>query len=101
MSEQHASKVPLIDLLNGVPEDSRMTWEYIGKSHGGVMPIGRMCHDAAAELASLQKRIEKLEGVLSMYANEDNWDSHDGYMYLKTMSHPWGDAVAILKASNG
>jgi hypothetical protein len=49
-----------------------------------------------AERDALRARVKILETVMERYANEDNWASHDGYMYLKTLSHPWSDARTIL-----
>ena len=57
-----------------------------------------LAYRAADELAAQTAAIEAAREVLSMYANKDNWASHDGYMYLKTLSHPWGDAVAAFAA---
>lgn len=45
--------------------------------------------EAVAELAEMR-------AALGIYANEENWASHDGYMYLKTLSHPWSNARSAL-----
>ena len=53
---------------------------------------------AAAEHAALVARVAELESVLGIYANPDNWKSINGVMSLQTLSHPWGDAEAALRA---
>ena len=62
----------------------------------GVSPGDNFPEQAAQELADMRAAIEAARVVLSMYANRDNWVSHDGFMYLKTLSHPWGDAAVAL-----
>ena len=59
---------------------------------------------AAAELAALRERLERIEqimpavrDVLQMYGNEENWKSVNGVMVLQTLSHPWGDAKEVLR----
>jgi hypothetical protein len=50
------------------------------------------------ELDAANKAVDHARIVLGIYANPDNWKSHDGYMYLSTMGHPWADARTWLTA---
>ena len=49
-------------------------------------------HDEAVTI------IEVIKATLGIYANPRNWESNDGYLYLKTYNHPWIDAEVTLKA---
>jgi len=54
--------------------------------------------DARAELDAKTKAVEEARVCLAIYGNPDNWKSHDGYLYLATMGHPWADARTWLTA---
>lgn len=54
------AQTPLIDLLRSVPADARMTYE-VSECHHHMIPVGRLCADAVAELAALRARAEKAE----------------------------------------
>ena len=58
---ERAAQTPLRDLLQGVPEDSRMTWQYIGEAEGGNIPIGNLCHRAAKEIDDLKSSLAQAE----------------------------------------
>ena len=70
MSDQ-PMKTPTEDLLRGVPRDHRILVEEKHSSHH--IPIGRLAHEAAAEITALRVRVEALE--TGMRAIED-WDSN-------------------------
>jgi hypothetical protein len=44
-----AKQTPLIELLESVPADARMVYEY-GQFHSQNIPVGRLCHEAVAAL---------------------------------------------------
>lgn len=47
-----AKQTPLIDLLERVPADARMVYEH-DQFHSQNIPVGRLCHEAAALRAAL------------------------------------------------
>jgi hypothetical protein len=52
MSEEmidQACQTPLVELLERVPADARMTYEH-SPTHHQMIPVGRLCHEAAASL---------------------------------------------------
>ena len=61
INENKPSKVPLIEQLLSVPDELRISWEYIGEAHGGSYPFGYLCRQAAAELAALRSENETLK----------------------------------------
>jgi hypothetical protein len=54
--------------------------------------------DAIAENERLTKAVDHARIVLEIYANPQNWKSHDGYLYLASLGHPWADARTWLTA---
>ena len=58
-----AKQTPLIDLLERVPQDARVVVEhdqFSSSSH----PVGRLCHEAAAELRRLHAQAAQDEALL-------------------------------------
>lgn len=55
MSEK-ACKTPLTDLLRSVPADTRLVIERSSFAHD-LIPVGRLCNEAAAELARLRAEL--------------------------------------------
>lgn len=51
------SQTPLVEQLNAVPNDARIEYEH-SPTHYQLIPVGRMCRDAAAEIASLREQLE-------------------------------------------
>lgn len=59
-----AKQTPLIELPERVPQDARVVVEhdqFSSSSH----PVGRLCHEAAAELRRLHAEVERLRGALA------------------------------------
>jgi hypothetical protein len=52
MSDQQAYEVPLIEQLESVPADARLTIESEDGLSTRYIPVGRMCQEAAAVLRS-------------------------------------------------
>ena len=58
-----AKQTPLIDLLEGIPRDAVLVVEhdqFSSSSH----PVGRLCHEAAAELRRLHVQAAQDEALL-------------------------------------
>jgi hypothetical protein len=52
-----ACETPLVDLLNNIPADARMTYEH-DPTHHSMIPVGVLARKAAAELARLSNELE-------------------------------------------
>jgi septal ring factor EnvC (AmiA/AmiB activator) len=73
MSEiDKAAKVPLIEQLLAVPEETRISWELINNERGGNYPFGYLCHQAAAELEQLRGEIAAITEHCEMVIDEKN-----------------------------
>lgn len=53
-----AKQTPLIELLERVPADARMVYEH-DQFHSENIPVGRLCHEAAAALRAAIEQGEK------------------------------------------
>jgi hypothetical protein len=53
-----AKQTPLIDLLERVPADARMVYEH-DQYHSQNIPVGRLCHEAAAALRAALEQPEQ------------------------------------------
>lgn len=53
-------QTPLIDLLRAVPADARMTYEH-SEHHHQMIPVGRLCHEAAEALSAHRHAEAELE----------------------------------------
>ena len=56
----NAAQVPLIELLQRVPEDARHSYEH-SPTHHSMIPFGRYCHEAAATISTLESRLQEAE----------------------------------------
>lgn len=63
LEDERATQVPLIELLLRVPKDARHIYDE-SPTHSHSIPIGRLCHEAAATL-QLQAQVEHLRRPLS------------------------------------
>lgn len=54
-----AKQTPLIDLLESVPRDAVLVFEH-DQFSSSLHPVGRLCHEAAAELRHLHAENEAL-----------------------------------------
>jgi hypothetical protein len=52
-------QTPLIDLLQAVPTDARMVYEH-GPFESHAIPVGRLCHEAQAEIRVLRAQLAAL-----------------------------------------
>jgi hypothetical protein len=52
-------KTPLLDLLRDVPEDARAEYEH-SQFHHSLIPYGRLCSEAAAEIGQLREFLENM-----------------------------------------
>jgi len=73
MSEQ-AKQTPLVDLLRQVPADFRCEWESDWAEDGRCTghnrgPVGRYCHEAAAEI----ERLNKIEAAAKALYFAGHW----------------------------
>jgi len=102
MSEQ-AKQTPLVELLDAIPEDVRIGTQDGEDWNAGTSwhPVGRLCHEAAAELRRLHAvNQELLEALKRHGAHHGNCD----YMILLTSLPPMrkpcscGLHAAIAKA---
>jgi hypothetical protein len=57
-----AKQTPLIELLERVPADARMVYEH-DQFHSENIPVGRLCHEAAAALRAAIEQAEKRQWV--------------------------------------
>jgi hypothetical protein len=58
-----AKQTPLIDLLEGVPRDTVLVVEH-GQFNSSFHPVGRLCHEAAAELRRVHAQAAQDEDLL-------------------------------------
>jgi hypothetical protein len=76
MTEQ-AKQVPLAEQLESVPANARLVIDDHEKCETTSYPIGRMTHEAAAELRRLHEEVEELSSENMMHQNRihdlDNW----------------------------
>ena len=89
-----AKQTPLIDLLEGVPRDTVLVVEhdqFSSSSH----PVGRLCHEAAAELRRLHAESERDEALLRQalealeelqYAVVDAASTEDVSLYYRVIA---------------
>lgn len=57
--DTQCAQTPLLDLLRGVPLDARMTYE-VNPTHHHMIPVGRLCADAAAELEQFRDALSEI-----------------------------------------
>lgn len=58
-TEANAYETPLLDRLRSVPFDARDMYSHGGPFKTRLIPYGRHCHDAAAEIARLQAQAQE------------------------------------------
>lgn len=73
MDGHKAYAVPLVDLLRSVPRSARYDQE-ISPTHYSFHPVGRLCHEAAEEIARLTAAGSALLALLKAY--EDLYAMH-------------------------
>lgn len=97
--DEQAKQTPLVELLDAVPEDVRIGTQDGADWHAGTTwhPVGRLCHEAAAELRRLHAVNQELRNALhsiSLAAQEREkvaaWMRNCGY----ATGH--GDAIEDL-----
>jgi hypothetical protein len=82
MADQ-AKQTPLVELLDAVPEDVRIGVQDGEVWHAGVTwhPVGRLCHEAAAEPRRLVAENESLKQALAASCDEERdqlWEASPG-----------------------
>jgi hypothetical protein len=92
-----AKQTPLIDLLERVPADARMVCEH-DKFHSQNIPVGRLCHEAAAALkVALAQPEQEQEPVAHYYAKHlaiAIWEKH--YKDTAPDWRPLPDLMGVL-----
>ena len=67
-----AKQTPLIELLERVPADARMVYEH-DQFHSENIPVGRLCHEAAAALRAAIEQAEKPVAWMNGYGDVVNY----------------------------
>ena len=83
--EYRAAKTPLIDLLRKVPKDGRHMYDESPVMAHNI-PYGRLCHEAADELAAANERIEELSFDAAMANQAREIGNHFGLTYMQVWS---------------
>lgn len=93
--EQQGYEVPLIEQLNGVPQDARQMIEITPYRHIHV-PYGALCHRAAARIAELERALAAAEArERKSYLLLARWLDKDpiGGVMLKPQTRSHLDAI--------
>jgi hypothetical protein len=77
-----AKQTPLIELLEHVPADAHMVYEH-DQFHSQNIPVGRLCHEAAAALK--EKNDMTRDDIIRM-AREAGMESNE-YMLYEALAH--------------
>jgi hypothetical protein len=109
MGDEDAKAMSLLELLRGVPKDARLITDH-GPFETSVQPVGRYCHEAAAEIERLgnlcydyigkltalraakqmQQRIDELKGLV-----------RDWVPVAKRLPEPGQYVLAVFRYSTG
>jgi hypothetical protein len=61
-----AMQTPLVDLLDNIPEDARLTYE-VDYQHHQMIPVGRLAAEASARIKELEREAAALRNALLMF----------------------------------
>ena len=92
-----AKRTPLIELLERVPQDARVVVEhdqFSSSSH----PVGRLCHEAAAELRRLHAQAAQDEALLRQALEALEVSTRFVYADMRPQCE---DAIAALRERLG
>ena len=72
MNNDQAKQIPLVELLDAIPEDIRIGVEDGKGWQAGTTwhPIGKLCREAASELRHLRAENKRLENICYDYLGE-------------------------------